>query len=53
MKARDQFGRAKYGTPLQAGNGRNSLKDAYEECLDMAVYLKQSIIEREMSNAAA
>ena len=46
MRSRDRFGREKYGTPLQAGNGRDALKDAYEEALDLAVYLKQAILER-------
>lgn len=47
MKARDAFGRAKYGTPLQVGNGRDALVDAYQEALDLVVYLKQAILERE------
>lgn len=47
MKARDQIGRARYGVPLQAGNGRDQLRDAYEECLDMAVYLRTAIEERQ------
>lgn len=46
MQARDRFGREKYGTPLQCLNGRDPLVDAYQECLDMAVYLKQAILER-------
>lgn len=46
MQARDSFGRAKYKTPLQPGNGRNSLKDAYEEELDKVVYLKNAIEEQ-------
>lgn len=46
MHARDQFGREKYHTPLQMGNGRDHAKDAYEEVLDLAVYMKQVIIER-------
>ena len=46
MRARDSFGRAKYGTPLQAGNGRDALVDAYQEALDLVVYLKQAIMER-------
>lgn len=46
MKSRDFVGRAKYGTPLQAGNGRDHLQDAYEEALDMAVYLRAAIEER-------
>ncbi len=45
MKARDMLGRARYGTPLQAHNGRNALWDAYEEILDAAVYLRQAIEE--------
>lgn len=46
MRARDQEGRRKYGTPLQAGNGRDALTDAYQEALDLAVYLRQAIEER-------
>jgi hypothetical protein len=46
MQARDRFGRSKYGTPLQADNGRDALQDAYEEALDLCVYLKQAIVER-------
>ncbi len=47
MKARREFGIAKYGTPLQANNGRDALKDAYEEALDLCVYLRQAMEERE------
>jgi len=47
MKARDNFGRAKYGTPLQPHNGRDSLSDAYQEALDLAVYLRTAIFERD------
>lgn len=46
MKARDALGRQRYGTPLQAFNGRDALQDAYEEALDLAVYLRQAIEER-------
>jgi hypothetical protein len=42
MEARDQFGRNKYGTPLQPLNGRDPLQDAYEEVLDMSVYMRQA-----------
>lgn len=45
MRARDAAGRATYGTPLQAHNGRNALVDAYQEVLDLAVYLRQKIEE--------
>lgn len=47
MKERDQEGRKKYGTPLQPFNGRDVLTDAYQEALDLAVYLRQAIYERD------
>ena len=47
MQARDAFGRAKYGTPLQPHNGRDALKDALQEALDMVCYLRQAIYERD------
>jgi hypothetical protein len=47
MQARDSFGRQKYGTPLQAFNGRDALRDAYEESLDLCVYLRQALYERD------
>ena len=47
LEAREAFGTAKYGTPLQAHNGRDALRDAYEEALDLACYLKQAIVERD------
>lgn len=46
MRRRDRDGRNKYGTPLQAFNGRDALVDAYQEALDLAVYLRQAIEER-------
>lgn len=46
MKARDAVGRERYGTPLQIHNGRDALVDAYQEALDLAVYLRQAIEER-------
>jgi hypothetical protein len=46
MKDRDRIGREKYGTPLQPHNGRDSLVDAYQEALDLCVYLRNEIEER-------
>jgi hypothetical protein len=46
MLARRQHGIQKYHTPVQAGNGRDALQDAYEEALDLCVYLRQAIEER-------
>lgn len=43
MRERDRSGEAKYGTRLYPGNGRDALVDAYQEALDLAVYLRQAI----------
>jgi len=47
MVDRDQEGRRKYGVPLQGFNGRDCLIDAYQEALDLCVYLRQAIYERD------
>lgn len=47
MEARNKLGISKYGKPLTPFNGRDSLIDAYEEVLDLAVYLRNAIIEME------
>lgn len=47
MQERDRVGRERYGTPLQPHNGRDPLVDAYQEALDLAVYLRQAIAERD------
>lgn len=44
---RRRFGIAKYGTALQPFNGRDALRDAYEESLDLPCYLRQMIAERD------
>lgn len=36
-----------YGQPLQPFNGRDALRDAYEEALDLACYLRQVLYERD------
>jgi hypothetical protein len=46
MQERNQVGIQRYGTPLQPFNGRDALVDAYQEALDLAVYLRQAIAER-------
>jgi hypothetical protein len=46
MEERDRLGKAKYGIPLRSFNGRDPLIDAYQEVLDMSVYLRQEIEER-------
>ena len=47
IQGRDTVGRAKYGQPLMAFDGRRTLKDAYEEALDLAVYIRKEMVERE------
>lgn len=47
MATRGHTGRQRYGTPLQPHNGRDTLRDAYEEALDLAVYLRAAIYERD------
>jgi hypothetical protein len=47
MRERDASGLEKYGTRLQPHNGRNALVDAYQEALDLVVYLRQAIVEQE------
>lgn len=49
MKARDEFGMKKYGRPLTPRSKVDPLKEAYEEALDMVVYLKAAISKREES----
>ena len=46
IDVRNGVGIRKYGTPLQAHNGRDPLIDAYQEALDLVVYLRQAIEER-------
>jgi hypothetical protein len=47
MCDRHDAGCTKYGTPLQAHNGRRPMVDAYQELLDLVVYLRQELVERE------
>lgn len=46
LRERASVGLARYGTPLRAHNGRDALVDAYQEALDLAMYLRQEIEER-------
>lgn len=47
MNARLVLGIERYGTGLQAHNGRDFLRDAYEEALDLAAYLRGALYERD------
>lgn len=42
MRERHELGRAKYGVGLRVWNGRDCIVDAYQEALDLAVYLTQA-----------
>lgn len=43
---RRQVGISRYGTALQPHNGRDALRDLYEELLDAVMYVKQVMVER-------
>jgi len=45
MRDRDRFGFQKYGVRIQPDNGRDSLVDAYQEALDLCVYLRSALYE--------
>lgn len=47
IQARVEMGKLKYGTTLQANNGRDALMDAYQEAIDLVMYLRQQIAERD------
>lgn len=44
---RAEFGKTKYGTYLQPGNGRDALKDLYQEQLDALMYTRLLIFQRD------
>lgn len=41
MEARNAFGVEKYGMPVRVENGRDPLRDALEEALDLCCYTRQ------------
>jgi hypothetical protein len=47
IAARLKVGIQRYGTGLQPHNGRDALRDLYEELLDAATYTRQLIYERD------
>jgi len=47
LAKRAEHGKQTYGTLLKTHNGRDALIDAYEEALDLLMYLKQMLMERE------
>lgn len=47
IRERAETGKRKYGTYLETHNGRNALWDAYQEAIDLVMYLRQAILEQE------
>ena len=47
IQERMEYGIRTYGESLRAYNGRDALVDAYQEALDLAVFLRQAIEERD------
>lgn len=47
LKTRARMGKERYGTYLRTRNGRNALLDAYQEALDLVLYLRQVLLEEE------
>lgn len=47
---RAEMGKEKYGEKLKPFNKRNALVDAYQEALDLCMYLRQRIYEEEFNS---
>lgn len=47
IEERKRVGMERYGTLLRPRNGRDMLRDAYEEALDLAIYLRGALDERD------
>lgn len=47
LQDRAVIGEPKYGVRLMTHNGRDAMWDAYQEALDLAMYLRQAIAERD------
>ena len=50
MQARIEAGVERYGRPLETFNGRDALLDAYQEALDLCMYLRQAIEENDTTS---
>lgn len=48
LKVRAEAGKKKYGECLRTENGRSALIDAYQEALDLTMYLRQRIEEEKV-----
>lgn len=46
LDERNQLGYQSYGGPMEPHDGRDALVEAYQEALDLVMYLKKAIVER-------
>lgn len=53
LRAKSEAGARKYGGPLRTRNGRMALVDAYQEQLDLVMYLRQQLEEYQQVAAQA
>lgn len=53
IRDRKRVGTERYGTVLQPFNGRDALLDAYQEALDLCIYLRQELYERNRMQEAS
>lgn len=47
LRERREHGIRKYGQPLMTEDGRDTLRDAWEEALDLACYLTKALLQRD------
>jgi hypothetical protein len=47
MRERDRIGTERYGDRLRVTSANDPLRYAYEEALDLAVYLRQALAQRD------
>jgi hypothetical protein len=52
LEERVALGEARYGCRLATDNGRDALRDAWEEAVDLVMYLTQMMMEREGTPAS-
>jgi len=52
MRDRIALGQERYGSKLKTFNGRDALVDAYQEAIDLVMYLRQEIEERNSAQEA-
>lgn len=50
FKDRAEVGEKRYGEKLKTFNGRSALTDAYQEAIDLVMYLRQLLEEEKVSD---